>query len=714
MKKYILISTLFISIIICIGLIMYRTLRKEKENLYIAVASSFSGAFKEYGNEMLRGIQLYVDQTNATGGVNGAAIKLLLFDDQGTQQGAFKAAKSLVKNKRIRLVLGHYLSRTTARAAPVYEKFMIPSITSSATFDELTLKNEWLFRTVPPNSYQTAFLISYAKALLNVKKACVIYDTDLYGKSLLKTMTDKALELCIEVLQTFPVDTKDASTIDKQLNQIINKILCIPDSDMIVLATHANTSAKMIVQLRKNQCKQILFGTDSMASNKFTNALNLYTKKYSFTDIYSNDIYSTTWFHQDLAGKNFIEFSKDFENKYHLKPTLISTSAYDSTHVALTAFKSIDTTLSSRTIKKEFKQTLERYYDRYHCIKGLTGNIFFDAFGDMKKSLLVIKLMEKKIVPTFSQYIPIPFEKIADNLIEQGIRETIIVNDDQEYFSKTNVIFVNMDNISYNQIDRKEQTFHARFDIQFRFKENFRPETIQFPNAKHPILLKNPKKQIQHPDNSQTIVYTVDGVFQHDFNYKKYPFDIQTLSILLRDTEQGIDKLIFTANDPGNTHFALDSEKYTPLYRYSYVDESEAISETGKKELFSHFHADLKIKTKLAGKTLIMLIPLCVLTFLVYIGYFIPCKQMHVSMIINVFLLIVNGYSQLYFRLPLHCIMFSEYLYIAMYGVIGFTIFYQAILLRLYVMQLLRTVLALRITGIVFFPVIIVSVLYFF
>jgi ABC-type branched-subunit amino acid transport system substrate-binding protein len=712
MKKYLYISTLFISISLFIVLILYFSLWHEKKNIYIAVASTFSGKYKEYGTEMQRGIQLYVDQTNAKGGVNGSPIKLLLFDDQGTKTGAIKVAKSIVRDKKILFVLGHYLSSTTTNAAPIYEKGMMPSITSSATLDDLTTNNDWLFRIIPPNSYQTEFIISYAKSALNVKTACVIYDTDFYGKNLLNTFTEKASALCIEILQTFSINSKDPKSTDEQIIQTIKSICQLQGIDMIFLATHAETSANIIVQLRKNKCNHVLMGGDSMASKFFIDALKKYTKAYSFSNLLLNDIYSITWFHPGLSGKSNIDFERSYMNKYHVKPSLVSTTAYDSAHVGITALKSIDSGKFSRTVRKNMKYALEQYYDNFHCIKGLTGRIFFDASGDMKKSMIVIKLLNGSFEPAFSQYISTSYKGTTENFMQKGIDGTIIASGD-DYFSKTNLVLVAVDNIHINQIHHKDQTFHARFDISFRFKENFQPENIQFTNAKHPILLKMPKNQIQNQDNSQTYSYTINGLFTHDFNLKKFPFDTQTLSIGLRDIKQGTDKLLFSNDKQSQNHFKLDSKRYVPLNMCSYIENKESLSKTGAHTIFSQFHLDFHVKTKLTDNTMKFLLPFCFCLFLVYAGYFFPVNQMHLSINVNVFLLIVNAFCLLCLNHQYYNIRFSEYLYIVMYGLIGFTVCYQAILIRIHSMQWPRTVLIVRTTGIVFFPVIIISVLYF-
>jgi len=705
MKKKIIISTLFICISIALIWILYYSLWTGKKNIYIAVACSFSGKYKNYGSEVLKGVQLYVDQVNATGGIKGSAIKLLIFDDKGTVQGAVKVAKSIVRNKQIRLVLGHYFSSCSLKAAPVYEKNMMPSINYSATYDDLAKNNDWLFRIIPPNSYQSEFLTAFAKTTFNVKKACIIYDNDAYGSSLLKSFIEKAKELCIDIPLRISIDSEN-SVIDQHAKEIVQKINNTKEIDIIFLATHADISANLIVQLRKNKCNQIIIGADAMASSLFIDSLAAYQKKYAFSDIYTNGIYSVSWFHHNMSGKAYVDFAQTYKDKYHLKPSLISTTAYDAAHVAISALQSIDMDRSSRTVRKKIKQSLEQYYDQRHCIKGLTGNIYFDTFGDMKKSMIVMQLRKRGYIPEFTQYVSVSYEDIAENIIQKGIDESIIASDD-EFFVKTNIAFIRLANVHFNQINFTTKTFHARFDIIFSVKGPFYPNNIHFINAKFPVVLEKPNKIIQHMDNSQTFIFTVDGIFTHDYCSKKYPFDTQTLSIALIDKHRSIDKIWFSAVNQIPVSFQLDTDKWSPLYSNSYIENKEMITDYGQIDIFSQYHADFVMKTKLTSKIILLFLPLCLFVLLVYIGYFIPVTRMNISIMVNVLLLIINTYFHAYFDNALPYINFSEYLYLFMYWCIGFTICFQAFLLTFHLKQLTRTVAVIRIIGIILYPIMI-------
>lgn len=119
-----------------------------QEALYVALAGPLSGSNANNGLEMVRGVQLYLDQVNAQGGVNGRPIELLLFDDQSDPEIARQQAQKIVEQYQPLVVFGHYSSATTQAAAEVYRQAGIPAITGSATADSLTDGSQWYFRTI--------------------------------------------------------------------------------------------------------------------------------------------------------------------------------------------------------------------------------------------------------------------------------------------------------------------------------------------------------------------------------------------------------------------------------------------------------------------------------------------------------------------------------------------------------------------------------------
>ncbi len=62
---------------------------------YIAVAGPMSGRYKKMGDEMVRGVNFYLDRVNKEGGVNEKPVKVILFDDRNDPYLARKRALNL-------------------------------------------------------------------------------------------------------------------------------------------------------------------------------------------------------------------------------------------------------------------------------------------------------------------------------------------------------------------------------------------------------------------------------------------------------------------------------------------------------------------------------------------------------------------------------------------------------------------------------------------
>ncbi len=644
-----------------------------KKTLYIAVASTFSGSQSFYGNEMVKGVQFYIDQINASGGLHGSQIKLLVFDDKGTEEGAVGAAKQIVRNKDILFVLGHYFSSCCTAAASIYENNMIPSITGSATSDDLPIMNEWLFRIVPPNSCQSDFLAAYAQSALNLKTATIVYDTGAYGKNLAAVFTEQALEKGIEIVEQYPLDSSSTS-MDDQVDTIVQAIdTHALKPDMFFLATHADTSVKLVVGLKKKQLNQIIMGADSLASQIFIDGFKAYPKEQSSPGFYSNGIYSVSLFSQYFSKQINRIFEKNYYTFYGVPPSLISTTSYDLAHVSIEALRKIEIQGAIRDIRKKFKNALETFYDRNHCVEGLTGKIFFNGVGETKKSMIVTQLYKGHYIPAFHQYIAVSLNDISNDLIQKALDNDVMANND-DYFIKKQLVYVRIDDIQLNQINTIDGTFHARFNLWFSFQKHFQPEWIQFTNAVSPLVLKNPKKTMNKQGTTH-LLYTVDSVFYHHFDLKRYPIDSQKLTISFRDTSVNTNTFIFAIDQLNKISFKLNSETWLSVDAMPYLIKSPLSGDI--KNNASEFAVDIHIQRRLNQQEKLIFIACLILFLLTSISYFCPVHRIKISLVINIIFLMITTVCHLYFKLHIPFLTFSEMLFMCLYGFIGLTIMFQ-------------------------------------
>jgi branched-chain amino acid transport system substrate-binding protein len=132
---------------------------------------------------MLRGARLAVEEINASGGVRGRPLALVVRDDFGDPDSAIRVAGDLYRSNVV-AVIGSAYSGPTLAAAPVYNNGRRPvvQISPSASVPELSNAGDYSFRTCPTDLEYGAALARWAHDRLGLSRAAVLYVNDDYGR----------------------------------------------------------------------------------------------------------------------------------------------------------------------------------------------------------------------------------------------------------------------------------------------------------------------------------------------------------------------------------------------------------------------------------------------------------------------------------------------------------------------------------------------------
>jgi len=176
------------------------------ETIKVGILGPHTGEYAVYGLAVKNGAQLYFDQVNAAGGVNGKQIETIVYDNKGDSTEAITAFTRMV-DEGITALVGDVLTGNTI--AVVGEAFPInmPMITASATaaavtYDEATgtvFTN--VFRTCFIDPFQGEKMAQYAAEKLSAKTAALIVQTgNDYSVGLADAFKAKCAELGITVV----------------------------------------------------------------------------------------------------------------------------------------------------------------------------------------------------------------------------------------------------------------------------------------------------------------------------------------------------------------------------------------------------------------------------------------------------------------------------------------------------------------------------------
>jgi branched-chain amino acid transport system substrate-binding protein len=176
----------------------------------------FSGGLALLGDESFRGLELAIEELNASGGLNGRKIELVKGDAVDPNQ-AVGEARRLTSTERVPVVFGTYSSSLSLAATQVAELAGVPYLELGAISDPITergFKN--VYRTNPTaKSFAEQMVDSIADAIapsLNTDakqlRIGIIHEDSLYGQTVAGFQTARAKEKGLNVVETLPYSAK--------------------------------------------------------------------------------------------------------------------------------------------------------------------------------------------------------------------------------------------------------------------------------------------------------------------------------------------------------------------------------------------------------------------------------------------------------------------------------------------------------------------------
>ncbi|TAK35919.1 MAG: ABC transporter substrate-binding protein [Chloroflexota bacterium] len=186
----------------------------------IGVILTTSGPLGPIGSKQMLGIEIALDEINATGGIIGRKVEIVARDDGADPTKGRTAAQELVEKEGISLIIGTTNSSPALAMLPYLTEQKVLLIGShSADQASDPTKYPYGFTGSPVATQQAAAVVKYAVEVLKSKNIGILADSGAYGKS--------TTDAYMQVLQGFgakPVATEQysvgATDVTTQLNSL--------------------------------------------------------------------------------------------------------------------------------------------------------------------------------------------------------------------------------------------------------------------------------------------------------------------------------------------------------------------------------------------------------------------------------------------------------------------------------------------------------------
>ncbi len=164
------------------------------EEIVIGMSTALSGPAAVLGTNFRSGVELYLNMTNAAGGVYGRKLKLIVYDDRYEPMNTVAQVNTLIKTDRVFCLLGNVGTPTALAIKPILDEQKVPLFAPFTGAESLRMPvDRYIFHYRASYNQETEAFVQGMVDVLGYKKIAVFYQDDGYGKAVLAG-TKTALE----------------------------------------------------------------------------------------------------------------------------------------------------------------------------------------------------------------------------------------------------------------------------------------------------------------------------------------------------------------------------------------------------------------------------------------------------------------------------------------------------------------------------------------
>lgn len=346
---------------------------KQSNEIPIGVYGSLTGTTATFGISSKQGIELFMDNVNAAGGVAGTKLRILVEDDQSKPEEAATAVQKLIDQDGVVAVLGEVASSRSMAAAPICQQAGVPMISPSSTNPKVTELGDFISRVCYIDPFQGMVIAKFARQTLNLTKAAVLRDNkNDYSVGLANYFSESFHALGGTVVSDEAYSEGDQD-FKAQLTVIKQK-----RPQFIVVPGYYTEVALIARQARELGITVPLLGGDGWVSDRLLEIAQ---------DALNGSYFVSHYWEKD-PNPAIQKFVTDYRARYNATPDALAALAYDAAGVLVHSLEALNQedpaafkSLSGPRTEKQ-KAARARLRDLINGTKdyaGVTGKITLDA-----------------------------------------------------------------------------------------------------------------------------------------------------------------------------------------------------------------------------------------------------------------------------------------------------------------------------------------------
>nr|VFJ69029.1 MAG: branched-chain amino acid transport system substrate-binding protein [Candidatus Kentron sp. FW] len=324
------------------------------EEIVVGASVAQTGKYSRTGQEQLNGIQMWVENVNARGGLLGKSVRLEQYDDESQPATGAKLYEKLITDDNVDLLIGPYSSGVTLSASTVTEKYKIPMVAAGAAASKIWsrgYKNVFGLYT-PAESYMNQIL-EFAKSK-GLTKVALIYSDTTFPRGVASGVREKVAALGMKLVfeEEYGKSSTDFSAIILKMRR--------KKPEVIVGGSYLPDSTAFVRQAKENQLNAKIFafavgpGLPDFGKNLGADA---------------EGVMGNSQWEPNLNVAGIQEFVKAYEEKYGHPPGYHAAGGYGAGQVVEAAVKQVGSVEKDKVRKALSKLDITTVFGRYKVDK---------------------------------------------------------------------------------------------------------------------------------------------------------------------------------------------------------------------------------------------------------------------------------------------------------------------------------------------------------
>ena len=376
-------KTKLIAMILCVALVASLVAgcnKKDEESIKIGMIGPLTGDVAQYGTAVLNAVNLYVDQYNADGGLNGKMIEIISYDDKHNATEATNAYNKLATSDNVVAIIGAVTSTPTIAVAQASLEDNMPLMTPTATHPDVTSFGNNMFRSCFLDPFQGSTMAKFAKEELDATTAAVIYNnSDAYSTGLYESFIATAESIGLEVVASESYAGTDTD-FKSQLTNIASKT-----PDVVFAPDYYNNLYLVMTQAKEVGLTTKFLGVDGADGILGIDGVD----KATVNGLYFANHYST----QDQSPI-VQDFLTGYKAEYNEDPSALAALGYDAAMLMIAAIEKVAEDMEIEPTAEVFSAIIAALdATDMECV---TGRITYDENNNPQKTCAIILVKDEE------------------------------------------------------------------------------------------------------------------------------------------------------------------------------------------------------------------------------------------------------------------------------------------------------------------------------